>query len=157
MKQTNISLNDVVTNALDERNQSLRCNTEMANNTVFSMKIKQAMTPMSSKSKRRNLETIINGINTGEVSRAAAPNFIGMTPDLTKSPQIKLRSKLTETNLKANTRAKSILAEGSFRKPQGIVVDNKDQRRMNALEYRNVNLSDCMYHTMQSFKGSRKA
>lgn len=106
-------------------------------------------TPIPKKNgKRRNLEAILSGINTGEVTRAAKPNFVGTTPDLTQSPQLKLRSKLTYKNIGANTRAKSIMNRTNTRVPEPFIKDNKEDRRMSALEYRNINLSDCLYHTM---------
>jgi len=34
-------------------------------------------------------------------------------------------------------------------------LDNYNGRRIDPLEYRGYNMSDCMYHTMQSFKNAR--
>jgi len=48
---------------------------------------------------------MVKMINTGEVTRAAHPNFAGMTPDYGQSPSIKMRGRLTDKNDKANQSA----------------------------------------------------
>jgi len=52
----------------------------------------------------------------------------------------------------ANERAKSQLKMGSYKISNFEKrIDSPGRRRMNATEYRGPNMSDCMYHTMQSF------
>ena len=74
--------------------------------------IKDVHTPGPMQNKRKNLEEILDNINCNEVRRAAFPNYIGGTPDLTQSPPIKMKGKLTVKNFDANARSKSILATG---------------------------------------------
>jgi hypothetical protein len=95
-------------------------------------------------------------INTGEVTRAAFPNYVGTTPDYSKSPPLKMRGSMTEKNREANDRAKSLLTSGTFKTPEKFVVDNKDDRRIWPAEYRGANLSNCLYTTASSFNMARR-
>jgi len=99
---------------------------------------------------------MVKMINTGEVTRAAHPNFAGMTPDYGQSPSIKMRGRLTDKNDKANQSDQLNLTQGTYRSPQPFKIDPKNKRKIDPLEYRGPNLSDCMYHTFTSFKDGRK-
>lgn len=112
---------------------------------------KLAMTPQN-----ESLVELSKQINTGEVTRAAYPNYVGTTPDLNQSPPIKMRGGMSSKNREANEMAKSLLTSGKFRTTEKFVVDNKDDRRIWPIEYRGANLSNCMYTTSSSFNMSRR-
>jgi|TARA_B110001450_G_C17574517_1_gene462223 hypothetical protein len=45
---------------------------------------------------------------------------------------------------------------GNYKISVPRAIDSPAQRRMHASEYRGPNMSDCMYHTMQSFNKGRE-
>jgi len=55
---------------------------------------------------------------------------------------------INKKNHEANQRAKTVLRTGNFNITMPRQLNNPAKRRMDAIEYRGPNMSDCMYHTM---------
>ena len=91
-------------------------------------------------------------IKRSQVRRAAYPNAIGLTPVPTKPDDEFFGTSSHKKGLDIRERT----IGSAFVLPRNL--DSPDRRRMNPLEYRGPNLSDCMYHTMTGFKedGARK-
>lgn len=79
-----------------------------------------------------------------------------MTPDQDNIAFKSTQPSLTESNKKANARANKLLASGNFnfQSPKQLMSPNR--RKIDPLEYRGPNMSDCMYHTYQGFNDGRK-
>lgn len=87
-------------------------------------------------------------IKKTHVTKAAYPNFAGMTPVPTTHDDAFLASaKVYKKKALDITRNQSL---GAQTLPRNL--DSPDRRRMDPLEYRGPNMSDCLYHTMTGFK-----
>ena len=87
-------------------------------------------------------------INRGSVKKASFPNYIGMTPDYDNINMLSTRPSFSNANKSANNRAKLKISSGNFKFEMPRNLDSPGQRKINPLEYRGPNMSDCMYHTM---------
>lgn len=89
-------------------------------------------------------------IKKSHVTRAAFPQFVGMTPvpyNVDDEFGMNASNKKSANNL--GERQRMSMTAGNLA-PRAL--DSPARRRMNANEYRGPNLSDCMYHTMTAFK-----
>lgn len=95
--------------------------------------------------------------NSGSVAKAAFPNYTGFTPEYEAKTQASSTAMvLTKKNAAANGRATTVLKTGNFKITMPRELNSPAKRRMDATEYRGHNMSDCMYHTMQSFNKGRE-
>lgn len=91
------------------------------------------------------------------VSKAAYPGMAGFVPEYEVKTQASNQDFIQNMkNSIANERAKSQLKMGSYKISMPRDLDSPARRRMHATEYRGPNMSDCMYHTMQSFNKGRE-
>jgi hypothetical protein len=93
----------------------------------------------------------------GAVTKAAYPAYAGYTPEYEANTQASSNGiGLTKKNNAANQRARTVLRTGNFNIAMPRELNSPAKRRMDAVEYRGPNMSDCMYHTMQSFNKGRE-
>ena len=90
------------------------------------------------------------------VAKAAYPGMAGFVPEFEARTQASSAALvLNKKNAAANERAQTMLKTGNFKITMPRGLNSPAKRRMDATEYRGPNMSDCMYHTMQSFNKGR--
>ena len=90
------------------------------------------------------------------MTKAAFPSYVGMTPEYENIAYASTQPSMTQSNKKANARARELFSSGNFTYKMPKQLMSPQKRKIDPLDYRGPNMSDCMYHTFQGFNSGRK-